>query len=63
MKKKRRLLLYGSKIRRSAVVGRLVYAMNLMSINATRVLHDLRRKWNDGLAIMGLKVYSFSDGL
>lgn len=63
MKKERRLLLHGSKTSRSAIVGRLVYTINLMSINATRVLHDLQRKWNDGLAIMALKVYSFSDGL
>lgn len=30
-----------------------------MIVNAARVLDDLRRNWNDGLAVAALKVYDF----
>jgi len=30
-----------------------------MFVNAARVLDDLRRNWNDSLAVAALKVYDF----
>jgi len=30
-----------------------------MFVNAARVLDDLRRNWNDGLAVAALKFYDF----